>query len=206
MSHADIVERIPNGFETIASTENCQYAIIQNLKKQIFGVQFHPEVVHTKGGKKIELHPTPLVTRIRKHQPLLVPATIYSRSCQRTRVPVLLTDEEKKKMDEEHPGSYDNILEYSVNPNKKYHYVCPKFWNLKEKRVVTQEEIDENPELKKHIFSEELREGSVDLGEKYIMDLSKRSFYTPGVMSKKKHPNGFFMPCCFLKKTKKIKT
>ena len=35
------------------------------------------------------------------------------------------------------------------------------------------------------------------------MDLSKRSFYTPGVMSKKKHPNGFFMPCCFLKKTKK---
>ena len=53
MSHADKVEKIPNGFETIASTENCQYAIIHNLKKQIFGVQFHPEVVHTKGGKKI---------------------------------------------------------------------------------------------------------------------------------------------------------
>ena len=52
MSHADKVERIPNGFETIASTE---VSVCNNTKskKQIFGVQFHPEVVHTKGGKKI---------------------------------------------------------------------------------------------------------------------------------------------------------
>ena len=33
--------------------QNCEFAIIQNLKKKKFGVQFHPEVVHTIGGKKI---------------------------------------------------------------------------------------------------------------------------------------------------------
>ncbi len=53
MSHADKVKEIPKGFETIASSENCQYAIIHNVQKKIFGVQFHPEVIHTIGGKKI---------------------------------------------------------------------------------------------------------------------------------------------------------
>lgn len=53
MSHSDKVQQIPNNFEKIASTENCEFAIIQNLKKKIFGVQFHPEVVHTIGGEKI---------------------------------------------------------------------------------------------------------------------------------------------------------
>ena len=53
MSHADKVERIPNGFETIASTKNCQYAIIHNLKKQIFGVQFHLRLFIQKVEKNI---------------------------------------------------------------------------------------------------------------------------------------------------------
>ena len=53
MSHSDKVFKVPNNFEQIASTENCEFAVIQNLKKKIFGVQFHPEVVHTIGGEKI---------------------------------------------------------------------------------------------------------------------------------------------------------
>ena len=50
MSHSDSVERLPKGFETIASSGVCRNAIIQNIKKRIFGVQFHPEVVHTSRG------------------------------------------------------------------------------------------------------------------------------------------------------------
>ena len=53
MSHSDHVNNLPNGFDNIASTETCNSVIIQNLKKKIFGVQFHPEVVHTFGGKEI---------------------------------------------------------------------------------------------------------------------------------------------------------
>jgi len=51
MSHGDKVETMPAGFEAVAESDNCPYATIQNLDRQIFGVQFHPEVVHTPQGK-----------------------------------------------------------------------------------------------------------------------------------------------------------
>ena len=53
MSHQDAVYKIPKGFENIASTNNSKYTAIQNIKKKIFGIQFHPEVTHTKKGYKI---------------------------------------------------------------------------------------------------------------------------------------------------------
>jgi len=53
MSHSDKVIKMPNQFKTVASSENCKDVIIQNLKKQIFGVQFHPEVVHTQKGTNL---------------------------------------------------------------------------------------------------------------------------------------------------------
>jgi len=53
MSHADTVKKLPEGFETIASTPNCKNALIENNEKKIFGLQFHPEVVHTVNGMRI---------------------------------------------------------------------------------------------------------------------------------------------------------
>ena len=53
MSHQDIVTKIPSGFKKIASTQNSKFAIISNEKKKLYGVQFHPEVTHTKNGKII---------------------------------------------------------------------------------------------------------------------------------------------------------
>ena len=51
MSHSDKVIKMPKGFETLASSESCKKdAVIQNENKKIFGVQFHPEVVHTEKG------------------------------------------------------------------------------------------------------------------------------------------------------------
>ena len=53
MSHSDIITNIPRNFETIALSENSILAIIENKKKKIFGLQFHPEVNHTDKGDKI---------------------------------------------------------------------------------------------------------------------------------------------------------
>ncbi|MEZ0535913.1 glutamine-hydrolyzing GMP synthase [Caldicellulosiruptoraceae bacterium PP1] len=53
MSHTDFIEELPNGFSSIASTENCPIAAIENTEKNIYGVQFHPEVVHTENGSLI---------------------------------------------------------------------------------------------------------------------------------------------------------
>lgn len=53
MSHGDEVVKIPDGFITSGSTETIPHAIIENNKKKIYGIQFHPEVVHTAFGEQI---------------------------------------------------------------------------------------------------------------------------------------------------------
>jgi GMP synthase (glutamine-hydrolysing) len=53
MSHGDKVLSIPEGFVPVAKTDNTEYAAVQNVEKQIYGIQFHPEVVHTPKGKEI---------------------------------------------------------------------------------------------------------------------------------------------------------
>ncbi len=53
MSHADKVTKLPQGFVPIAHTENSPIAAVKSDRQKIFGVQFHPEVVHTSKGKEI---------------------------------------------------------------------------------------------------------------------------------------------------------
>ena len=53
MSHADQVSKLPKNFNVIASSQNSKFAIIENKKKNFYGVQFHPEVTHTDNGKKL---------------------------------------------------------------------------------------------------------------------------------------------------------
>ncbi len=53
MSHGDRLEKLPPGFRVLADTESCTYAAIANSRRNIYGVQFHPEVTHTENGKKI---------------------------------------------------------------------------------------------------------------------------------------------------------
>ena len=53
MSHGDEAEQVPTGFEIIGHTESAQAAAIANKSGSIFGIQFHPEVVHTEQGTQI---------------------------------------------------------------------------------------------------------------------------------------------------------
>lgn len=53
MSHSDRIEELPPDFRTLATTPNSPYAIIANEKKGLYGVQFHPEVVHTEIGREL---------------------------------------------------------------------------------------------------------------------------------------------------------
>ena len=56
MSHGDKVSEIPEGFVTVANTETCPYAAMANEEKKFYGVQFHPEVTHTRQGKRMLEH------------------------------------------------------------------------------------------------------------------------------------------------------
>ncbi|CAI8435838.1 MAG: GMP synthase [glutamine-hydrolyzing] [Rhodobiaceae bacterium UBA7378] len=50
MSHGDRVNALPDGFEVVATSDNAPFAAIANDARKIYGVQFHPEVVHTPDG------------------------------------------------------------------------------------------------------------------------------------------------------------
>ena len=53
MSHRDVVTSLPAGFDVLATTSTCDTAVIEDTARRIYGVQFHPEVVHTTQGTRI---------------------------------------------------------------------------------------------------------------------------------------------------------
>ncbi len=67
MSHEDAVVKLPKNFQVIASTNDSKLTIIENQKKNIYGVQFHPEVTHTENGKQIFKNFLFLICKIKKN-------------------------------------------------------------------------------------------------------------------------------------------
>ena len=67
MSHEDAVVKLPKNFKTIASTSNSKLTIIENSKKKIYGIQFHPEVTHTDNGIQIFKNFLFLICKIKKN-------------------------------------------------------------------------------------------------------------------------------------------
>jgi GMP synthase (glutamine-hydrolysing) len=53
MSHGDHLTRMPPGFEAIGHSENAPICAIRDRRRRVYGVQFHPEVVHTPRGKEV---------------------------------------------------------------------------------------------------------------------------------------------------------
>lgn len=56
MSHGDHVQTVPPGFIVTAATDNCPVVAMADNKKHFYGLQFHPEVSHTRQGKAIFSH------------------------------------------------------------------------------------------------------------------------------------------------------
>ncbi|MEK7249100.1 MAG: glutamine-hydrolyzing GMP synthase, partial [Bacteroidota bacterium] len=53
MSHGDHLTKMPQGFQPVAHTSNSPICALKNVEKKIYGIQFHPEVVHTPKGKEV---------------------------------------------------------------------------------------------------------------------------------------------------------
>ncbi|GAA0367443.1 glutamine-hydrolyzing GMP synthase [Bowmanella denitrificans] len=85
MSHGDKVSAIPDGFATLASTESCPFAAMANEEKRFYGVQFHPEVTHTRQGQRLLEH---FVLDICGCEKLWTPASIIEDAVERIRAQV----------------------------------------------------------------------------------------------------------------------
>ena len=53
MSHGDKVSKLPDGFVVIGDTPSCPIAMMEHAAKRFYGIQFHPEVTHTKQGRAL---------------------------------------------------------------------------------------------------------------------------------------------------------
>ncbi len=85
MSHGDRVEKLPPGFAPLARSANSPYAAIGDLARGLYGVQFHPEVVHTPRGVEILRN---FVFDICDCQPNWTPAAFIEESTETIRAQV----------------------------------------------------------------------------------------------------------------------
>ncbi len=53
MSHGDVVRQLPTGFQVLATSDASPFAAVRHAERPIYGLQFHPEVVHTENGKRL---------------------------------------------------------------------------------------------------------------------------------------------------------
>ena len=134
----------------------------------------------------------------------------YSRVCpwNKRKQPVILTDEEKARIDKEHPGSYEQAIKYGSDPKKQFWYICPRYWDLKNNTSLTDEEVKSGkygkliPQNAKTVpvgtniweFSD--AEGAVP---RYHVGKDGKSYvqHYPGFLKKDVHPDGKCVPCCF---------
>lgn len=117
----------------------------------------------------------------------------YSRLCQSFRQPVVISDEEKQKIDANNEGSYKDALEYGTDPNKKSWYICPRFWCLKTNTSITEEQVKSG--MCGKVIPPDAK--TVPVGH-YVYEFDRQKHESPGFLSRDNlHPDGYCLPCCF---------
>lgn len=84
-SHSDRIEKLPHGFSVFGHTENSPHAVIGDLNRNIYGLQFHPEVAHSDQGKEILQNFLHIICRC---QPTWTMDSFIERSCEKIRAQV----------------------------------------------------------------------------------------------------------------------
>jgi hypothetical protein len=121
----------------------------------------------------------------------------YTGTCPSytSRQPVILTEDEKKEIDEKYPGSYEVAMPYSTNSDKKFWYICPRYWCVKTNRPMTQEQFERGDCNGQTVVDDKNVYEFTD--EKEHKDKEGRyRQHRPGFLEKNKHPK-FCLPCCF---------
>ena len=169
--------------------------------------EYPPEKLQTDVTGQILSSPNPFSKRIYKRDKNLFYTEdgkknfkAYSRTCawNYRRQPVILNDEEKTRIDKEHPGSYEQALHYGSNPDKKFWYICPRYWDLKNNTSLRADEInpkeviakkDKKVPAGKHVFEFN------DQGKEHLDEKKNYITHYPGFL--KPDDKGKCLPCCF---------
>jgi hypothetical protein len=168
----------------------------------------------------LSLHnPNIFERRMQKREPFLFTTksgkfTNYSTLCQSSakKQPIILTDEEKAKIDENDikygkgERSYKHAIKMGTDPNKKFWYICPRYWCLQTNMAMTEQEVKDgkcgtNPYPHNIIpdDAEVVPEGAYVIefkSKKHVKSDGTYIYHNPAVLSKKT-PDGHCLPCCY---------
>lgn len=114
----------------------------------------------------------------------------YSRVCpvNINLQPIILTDAEKQKLDRENRNAYKYAIRYGTNPDKKYWYICPRYWCMKTNEALSEEQV------KAGVCKDNIHEFT---DNRYHKDKNQDyKWHNPGFKSKYSHPNSC-LPCCY---------
>jgi hypothetical protein len=126
----------------------------------------------------------------------------YSRLCPAYRQPVILTNDEKEKIDKDHPGSYAAATQYGTDSTNPNWYICPRYWCLKTNTSLTYDQVQSG------ICGKIIPQGSkiIPPGH-YVYEFNHGTQHSnpdgtyhdnkPGFLTKDNHPDGYCLPCCF---------
>lgn len=165
-------------------------------------------------------NPTPFFSKMIENDPKLFPIkkadgklNAYSKSCPSNmkRQPVMLTDEEMKYIEENHPDSYYHAIKYGSEKGKQSYYICPRYWSFLHNSSISAKDLTEgkyggldaviplNTNGKptkfipkgKYIYEfNSQKEQHIDKNGNYVPQY-------PGFLDREKHPEKLGMPCCF---------
>ena len=139
--------------------------------------------------------------RIEKRVPLLSESG-YARICQASKQPIILTQNEKDKIDKQYSKDnlpYINALEYGKdNEGKPFYYICPKYWCVKpgEEGPLTEEEVQQKK-------CGEIIKDSDNIKEGEYTYMSREDYDAPGFVNrkvttgKKEKGSDICYPCCY---------
>ena len=203
-SNASSQKNPKKGGESYASSQNSNSSSPKTTEKKLDGM-----LLKNKNDNIF-------LSKLKKTEPVLFLSEddgkyeAYSKLCQasRQRQPIILTPEEKEKIDAQDKKnkskSYNHALEYGTDPKKKNWYICPRYWCLKTNTSITEEDVKAG-KCGKIIPKGETR---VKPGH-YVYEFNhniqhkgKDGSYvenTPGFFESSLHPKGFCLPCCFKK-------
>ena len=175
------------------------------------------DVINVEGMKL--KNPNPFQDRIEKLDPKIVlkkdqgKFRSYSTTCaaNRLRQPVILNNKELENIDKNHPESYTTSMNYGTDESKKYNYICPRYWSLKDKVSLTAEEVNKilktNPKAIIPPKSATVPKGAFIFEFNTPVEHIENGRYIPHYpgLILDKHPDGYGIPCCFKTKNKGLK-
>ena len=171
----------------------------ENIEKNLDGIS-----LRSYFQDKIEKHDAPLI--IKKD---IGNYSSYSKICQSTtkRQPVILTDAELEKINEEHPRFLrdEDVIKYGSDKNKQFNYICPRYWCLKTNSPIDPNEFEEKIENGKKVLvhptcGKILPSDRKSKDDKIIPGHYVYEFYKEGDNKRypgfqtDKHPKGYCLP------------